>query len=116
MPHPGERLRFALSARHFKKQMAFAAEVGVDDSVVSRWQQGKTLSMPNAIRVCEVLDISLDWLLLGRGTIDSHRQVYPSVMQERLQLATSGLPDSVLNALAAIAEAIRTELNPDRHY
>lgn len=94
--------------------MAFAAEVGVDDSVVSRWQKGKSLSMPNAIRVCEVLDISLDWLLLGRGTIDSHHQPHPSAPRDRLLSATSGLPDPIVNALAAMAEEIRAELDPDR--
>jgi hypothetical protein len=29
--------------------------------------------LDNAIAVCAALDISLDWLLLGRGTMDFHK-------------------------------------------
>ncbi|WP_275531687.1 helix-turn-helix domain-containing protein [Ensifer aridi] len=114
MSGAGDRLEIALNARGIKKQMAFAAQLGVDDSLVSRWLRGNGLSMQNAIRVCEVLDVSLDWLLLGRGTIDSHRHLDQLERYEKLQRAVSGLPHSVVDALVNMAQAIRAELDSDR--
>src|SRR5262249_46357306 len=77
----GERFKLALAARGIQKKMAFAAEIRVNASVVSRWQRGTGWSLQAAMRVCEALDISIDWLLLGRGTMDSHR---PGKARDRL--------------------------------
>ncbi|WP_281029200.1 helix-turn-helix domain-containing protein [Rhizobium deserti] len=100
--------------RGFSKQMAFASEIGVSESVVSRWQRGNGLSLANTIRVCEVLDISLDWLLLGRGTMEGHRPPANTGPRDRLQKATAQLPDTVINAMSALAEAIQVAEHPDR--
>lgn len=109
----GDRLKVALEARGVKKQMAFAVQIGVDDSVVSRWKRGHRLTLQHAVRICEVLDISLDWLVLGRGTMDSHK-IYQAADLARLPGSTDGLPGPIAAALLTVADAIRAEFDPDR--
>lgn len=70
----GRRLDQALLARKVQKNYPLALEIGVDESCISRWRRGSSISTDNAIRLCRALDISLDWLLSGRGTMDQHRQ------------------------------------------
>jgi transcriptional regulator with XRE-family HTH domain len=62
-----------MDARGVRKQHAFAFQLKVHESAISRWKANRSLSLDNAIAVCAALDISLDWLLLGRGTMDSHK-------------------------------------------
>ncbi len=69
----GERIREALTARGVRKQQALAAELKVHESAVTRWKENKQISLDNAVALAAALDVSLDWLLLGRGTMDSHR-------------------------------------------
>jgi plasmid maintenance system antidote protein VapI len=71
----GERIRHALAARGVRKQQALAAELDVHESAITRWKENAAMSLDNAIALSTVLDISLDWLLIGRGTIDSHKTV-----------------------------------------
>ena len=68
--HWGMRLRHALRSRRVRKLHALAVEIGVDQSAISRWRKGRPISLPNAISLCEALGISLDWLLMGRGTME----------------------------------------------
>jgi transcriptional regulator with XRE-family HTH domain len=69
----GERLRLAMDARGVRKQHAFAFQLKVHESAITRWKANRSFSLDNAIAVCAALDISLDWLLLGRGTMDFHK-------------------------------------------
>lgn len=73
MSNRGERLRLAMDARGVRKQHAFAFQLKVHESAITRWKANQSLSLDNAIAVCAALDISLDWLLLGRGTMDFHK-------------------------------------------
>ena len=68
-----ERLDQALRARQVRKSYALAVELGVNESAISRWRRGRSISLDNAVKLCHALDVSLDWLLTGRGHIDSHR-------------------------------------------
>lgn len=69
----GERVSQALEARGVRKQQALAAELKVHESAITRWKDDKPMSLENAVALGETLDVSLDWLLLGRGTLDSHK-------------------------------------------
>jgi transcriptional regulator with XRE-family HTH domain len=69
----GDRIREALAARGIRKQQALAAELKVHESAITRWKENKPISLGSAVALAATLDISLDWLLLGRGTIDAHR-------------------------------------------
>jgi transcriptional regulator with XRE-family HTH domain len=70
----GQRLSLAIKRRNVRKLYAIAVEIGVDESALSRWKKGGAISLPNAARLCLTLDISLDWLVLGRGEMDAHKQ------------------------------------------
>lgn len=69
----GERLEQALSARRVRKSYPLALELGVNESCISRWRRGGAISTENAIRLCRILDVSMDWLLCGRGQMDQHK-------------------------------------------
>ncbi|XYK81878.1 MAG: helix-turn-helix domain-containing protein [Labrenzia sp.] len=65
------RLREALNARKHKKLFAFSHEIGVSPSTVTRWLQGQPIRSENLIKIARVLNISLDWLLLGEGNMEA---------------------------------------------
>ncbi len=73
MEHWGLRLQQALQERKVRKLYALAVEIGIDQSALSRWRNGMPISLRNAVALCRALDVSLDWLVMGRGTIDTHR-------------------------------------------
>lgn len=75
MSSRGERIRQALEIRGVKKQQALAAELKVHESAITRWKENASMSLESAVAFSSALDVSLDWLLLGRGTIDSHKNV-----------------------------------------
>jgi transcriptional regulator with XRE-family HTH domain len=110
MASRGERLHAALVARGIRKQLALAAELGVDESAISRWQRDEGLSLSNAARLCEALDISLDWFVLGRGDMDLHRRSEPAVTNGDASGTTSSLPASVLGAIDNLAIVLGQEL------
>lgn len=68
------RLDHALEYRKVRKALALAAEIGVDQSAVSRWRKKRSISIEHAVDLCNALDISLDWLLTGRGDIEGHKK------------------------------------------
>ncbi|MGH6836103.1 MAG: helix-turn-helix domain-containing protein [Methylocella sp.] len=109
MASRGERLHSALLARGNRKQMSLAAELKVDESAISRWQRNEGLSLEHAARLCEALDISLDWLVLGRGDMDLHRRELPSAHATAAG-ATAFLPAPVRDAIINLALAIGQEL------
>jgi hypothetical protein len=63
-----------MEVRGVRKQHALAFQLKVHESAITRWKANQPLSLENAIALCAALDISLDWLLLGRGTMDSHKE------------------------------------------
>ena len=73
MLNRGERLCLAMDARGLRKQHALAFQLNVHESAITRWKSNGAFSLHNAVAVCAALDVSLDWLLLGRGTMDSHK-------------------------------------------
>ena len=63
----GMRIQLAMRERSFTKLSALAAAVGVTESAISRWCHDGTITTENVVNLCTILDISIDWLLLGRG-------------------------------------------------
>lgn len=111
MASRGERLQKALEARGIRKQMALAAELSVDESAISRWQRNAGLSLTHAARLCEVLDISLDWLILGRGDMDLHRRPDVATAQRNIADQLSSLPSPITEAISKLTEVILAELS-----
>ncbi|MDI1328365.1 MAG: helix-turn-helix transcriptional regulator [Brevundimonas sp.] len=104
-----ERLGEALRQRRIGKLQALAAELGVDESAISRWRRGPAISIANAIRLSQTLDVSLDWLVTGRGHIDAHREAAPAVERLARELFP-GLPSGraliAARALLDLTEAV----------
>ncbi len=111
MTSRGERLQEALAERGVRKQMALAAELGVDESAISRWQRDAGLSLNHAARLCEVLDISLDWLVLGRGDMDLHRRAGAASAEREVGPPLAPLPEPIAAAMARLASVISSELS-----
>ena len=69
----GARLRRAMNARGMNKLSVLAASIGASESAVCRWCNDESMTLDHIERVCVSLNISADWLLLGRGHMDQHR-------------------------------------------
>jgi transcriptional regulator with XRE-family HTH domain len=106
----GERIREALRVRGVRKQHALAAELDVHESAITRWKENKPMSLENAAALAAVLDVSLDWLLLGRGTINAHHQPAPGEAEnESLRRIAALLGPQSLAQLVVFLECIATE-------
>lgn len=64
------RLDVALRARRIGKMYALAVALGIDESALSRWRRGRSISVDNLIRLSRHLDVSIDWLLTGTGSME----------------------------------------------
>lgn len=106
MSDRGERLSFALRLRQLPKMASLAVEMGVDESAISRWRKGGAMSLQNAARLCEVLDISLDWLVNGRGNIESHRQFSIDPHEREILNLVRALPSASVQGLIQLLAPI----------
>ena len=76
MPHQlanierGKRFDQAMKMRGHHKAMALAVELGISPAAITKWKQGHAMSVDHACSVARLLDISLDWLLMGRNSPD----------------------------------------------
>ncbi|EHS53405.1 helix-turn-helix domain protein [Rhizobium sp. PDO1-076] len=105
-PARGRRVRDAILQRHIHKTLALAAELDVSAAAVSRWQNGGHLSLESACALAELLDVSLDWLLLGRGTIDWHRDNSVSPAEIGWIVGLRARPARIRRLLVELLEAI----------
>jgi transcriptional regulator with XRE-family HTH domain len=100
----GERIRTAIQQRGVRKLTALAAEIGVTEGALTRWRQGGPMSLENGIRFCQVLDISLDWLAMGRAHSDHHKERELNQDRLRLLMALDALPPGSDAELARLLE------------
>ena len=49
-----------------------AADLGVTEPTISRWLHGHGVALRHLVALCCYLDVSADWLLLGRGSPQAH--------------------------------------------
>lgn len=108
-PARGKRVREAISRRNIPKVHALAAELNVSVAAVSRWQNGGHTSLENASALANLLDVSLDWLLLGRGTMDWHKDNTISPTELQWVLALRRRPATIRARLIDLLEAIPPE-------
>lgn len=93
--------------RCMNKQYALAVALKVNESSISRWREDGPISLDNAIALCRVLDISLDWFLTGNGSIDQHKLgLAPDDRRERLLRAMGKLPDEAHELLIALIDIL----------
>lgn len=79
----GERLKLV---RGTTSQKAFAAELGIHENSVSNAERRNSATQDCLLRIAEVRNINLHWLLTGRGAmrVDEHDA---SLLQEKLNVA-----------------------------
>ncbi len=106
VPSRGDRLTNALKARRAPKNYGVAVDIGVDQSAISRWKKDGSISTDHVARLCEVLDISADWLLLGRGNMDSHKHFSASVAERELITLLRTLPPDSVDHLARFLTSV----------
>ena len=105
-PARGRRVRDAILQRHIHKTLSLAAELDVSAAAVSRWQNGGHLSVDSACARAERVVVSLDWLLLGRGTIDWHRDNSVSPAEIGWIVGLRARPARIRRLLVELLEAI----------
>lgn len=101
-----ERLREALASQGRGKRYALAMAVGVNPSSVTRWLNGGPISVESLIAVCEVLQVSMDWLVLGRGELLGGPSPALSAEEERLLGSLRRMPPQAAVKLAELLDAI----------
>ena len=106
----GKRVQWAMERRGVRKIYSLAVDSGVDQSTLCRWTKGSPISLENAVRFCEVLDVSLDWLLLGRGDFEQHKPRDVTAEEWRVVDDLRRLPPRVAATLAGHVEALSREV------
>ncbi len=66
------------------------------------------MSLDHASRICVVLDVSMDWLILGRGEIEGHKRPDASDAEQRLIDSLRRLPPLATDLLTALAELAKS--------
>ena len=79
----GERLKLV---RGTTSQKAFAAELGIHENSVSNAERRHTATQEFLLRIAEVRNINLHWLLTGHGAMRTD-QADGSLLQEKLTVA-----------------------------
>jgi len=69
--HWGVQLKKAISKRGYNKFTSLAAAMGVSESTISRWAAGESISIENAIKLCDEMDISMDWLFRSAERLEA---------------------------------------------
>lgn len=70
----GERLVAAMRLRGNFKATALACALAVNEAAISRWKRGGPITLHHAIRLCDTLDVSMDWLIRGIGHPGVHHR------------------------------------------
>ncbi|TFE65931.1 hypothetical protein A7Q09_10635 [Methylacidiphilum sp. Yel] len=113
-PNRGKRIKEALSARLCNKQLALAKELGIHECTICRWQQGKSISLKHAVLLCEKLDISMDWLILGRGEMNFHHNGKKGQNFQKVDFKDVDefrkLPEDIYQALMSLLKEIAKRL------
>jgi transcriptional regulator with XRE-family HTH domain len=103
----GVRICEAMERRNLSKLYAVAVALDVTESAVSRWRKNGKITVGNIIALSELLDVSADWLLLGRGTMDMHRPLKGAPSPHARKFLSS-LPEAAIEHLEKFLTAINS--------
>ncbi len=105
------RLREALDRRNLKS-VDLARATGIGTGTIGDWVSGKskTMVVENAVKVCEVLDVTQDWLFFGKGSMDDVKNdTYKRKLANQL---LADLPefaiDEVIKRITDVKEFVET--------
>ncbi len=104
--HWGVRLKHIVVSNGISKHMALAAELGVDNSTVSRWLQGGNITIPHLEVLCEKLNVSADWLLFGKGT--PSRLTDESNLENLMKKSMHHLPKPIIIELCQLITKLKS--------
>lgn len=104
----GSRLRMAMQAHGLSKLSAMAAAVGVSDSAISRWCHDGPMTLENVVALSEVLEVSIDWLLLGRGPMQQH-DIVASTCHPQIARAVAQMKPHVREHLSRFLSTVQEE-------
>jgi transcriptional regulator with XRE-family HTH domain len=102
----GKRIALAMQKRRLQKLYAVSSALNVSESAVSRWRNNGAMTVENVIALCELLDISIDWLLLGRGHMDMHKEALPVARARSIHDTLIKLPDEAVTHLEKFLVAL----------
>jgi transcriptional regulator with XRE-family HTH domain len=85
VPGFSERLELAIGSESIN---SFAKKAGLGESLIRNYiKKGTTPGLDKVIAIAEAAEVSLDWLVLGKGSM---RTITAPIVQNRLP---SGMPD-----------------------
>lgn len=77
----GLRLKQAMAIRGHRKALAVAAELSISPAALTKWTQGHAMSVDHARKLAALLNVSLDWLLMGRNGPDLQQVDHLSALE-----------------------------------
>ncbi|WP_221074347.1 helix-turn-helix domain-containing protein [Agarivorans aestuarii] len=107
----GERITYAIKVTNTRKLSALALELGVDESAISRWKKNGNITLDNAGLFCHTLDVSMDWIVLGRGHCFQHRKQATNYTETDLLLTLRLLNEDTIKQLNAFLKNLINQDN-----
>ncbi len=107
--HWGNRLRCYLKGQNNLKQLALANAIGVEESTISRWLSGGNIKVSHLVSLCNYLDISLDWLIMGRGTPALHK------FDEKESIRLKQLPENIREDISSLIKNLSEAAEQSQH-
>jgi len=88
VPGFSERLELAIGSESIN---AFAKKAGIGESLIRNYiKKGTTPGLDKVIAIAKAADVSLDWLVLGKGTM----RPAPKTGEQRVYIEASAIPQS----------------------
>jgi transcriptional regulator with XRE-family HTH domain len=82
----GQRLNDTIKAQNIT-QTALAGRMGVTRQTVNKWVgDAVDMSLKTALQLCEILDVSADWLLMGKDRPQAAQPSGDTMMAKDLQI------------------------------
>jgi transcriptional regulator with XRE-family HTH domain len=102
----GKRIANAMERRGHNKAMALAMQLGVSPAAMSKWISGHSMTLENACLLAQCLDVSLDWLAMGRNSPDWVQGDQLTLEELDLLEKLQRRPGRILGPLLAIVSEI----------
>jgi hypothetical protein len=90
------------------KAAALANALCVNEAAISRWKHGGPITLYHAANLCDVLDISMDWLIRGIGPPVMHN--WPDIGCRTTEI-TERAVDEVRSLLCFIEQLVVANLH-----
>jgi len=92
----------------------FAETLGIHHMTVRRWESGKVeLSRKNALKIAAIHNVSLDWLMSGKGEMKTNSILEPIIKLPAQSLTSKNTANIVLLPLLPLSAFNQSWLNTD---